>query len=99
MGEGLRNRVTRLGPWLAVAAVGVLATGLLRWEGRPWWCACGQPFLWSGDPNGPHNSQHLADPYSFIHVLHGLVFCGLLTWLCPRLPPWWRLAAAVAIEA
>jgi len=71
----------------------------LQSQGRPWWCSCGEPYLWVGDTQSSHNSQHLFDPYSFTHVLHGLVICGLLTWGLPRLPPLWRLWLAVCIEA
>src|SRR5207244_3579122 len=55
--------------------------------------------FWAGDTRSPHNSQHLLDPYSFTHVLHGVVLCGLLTWGCPRLAPPWRLGLAVLVEA
>lgn len=41
----------------------------------------GQPLLpptrlvfWYGDVNGPGNSQHISDWYSFTHVLHGFIF-------------------------
>src|SRR4051794_7678993 len=78
-------------PLLAVAAVVVVTAVVLRGQGRSWWCSCGQPFPWAGDTRSPHNSQHLFDPYSFTHVLHGVVLCGLLTWGCPRLAPPWRL--------
>ena len=61
MREDLRSRARQLGPWLAVAAVGVLATGLLRWEGRRWWCACGEPWPWASDVWSSHCSQHLFD--------------------------------------
>ena len=99
MVQKVRTGAMRAAPWLAVAGVGVVAMCLLWWEGRPWWCRCGQAFLWTGEPNGPHTSQHLADPYGFIHILHGFAFCGVLAWAWPRLPPSWRLVAAVAVEA
>ena len=44
-------------------------------------------------------SQHLLDPYSFTHVLHGVVFYWLLTLLAPRLWWPWQLWLAVAVEA
>jgi hypothetical protein len=50
------------------------------------------------DPQGPHNSQHFFDPYSFTHVLHGVLLCGLLAWVVPRLAPAWRLWLAVCAE-
>jgi hypothetical protein len=72
---------------------------LLRSQGRLWICACGQIYLWTGDVWSSDNSQHLADPYSFSHVLHGLVFFWALAWTLPRLSLSWRLALAMAIEA
>jgi hypothetical protein len=71
----------------------------LRRQGRLWWCACGQPALWWGDTNSPHNSQHLLDPYSFTHVLHGILLCGVLALAARRLAPAWRLWLVVLIEA
>src|SRR4051812_38788941 len=70
---------------LATAAIIILAMFQLRFQGRRWWCACGQLDLWSGDVWSSHNSQHLFDPYSFTHVLHGVVLYWVLSWLCPRL--------------
>jgi hypothetical protein len=67
-------------PWVAFAAVLLTAVVLLRAEGRSWWCACGQAFLWTSEADGPHTSQHLLDPYSLTHVLHGVLLCGLIAW-------------------
>ena len=91
-------RVT-LAPWIAMGAVLLITSLVLRGNGRPWWCACGSPFLWSGDINTEHNSQHLLDPYSLTHVLHGVVLCGLLAVAAPRWPVPWRLACALSLEA
>jgi hypothetical protein len=77
--------VTR-GRWRhAVAAVGVLAAmaAILGAMGRSWWCAAGDANLWSSDVWSRHNSQHFVDPYTFTHVLHGLVFYAL-GWLILR---------------
>ena len=85
---------------MVTLALILLAAGIWqRIGGRPWWCACGQPFLWSGNIHSAHNSQHLFDPYSFTHMLHGVVFFWLLALCVPRLPVSWRLFGAVAIEA
>jgi hypothetical protein len=92
-------RMRRLWPWLAAAAILAAAVVQLRRQGRLWWCACGRVLVWSGDAWSADNSQHLFDPYSFTHVLHGFVFCGLLAWLLPRVPWVWRLTLAVSVEA
>jgi hypothetical protein len=76
----------------------LLAVVYLRWQGRVWWCACGgfSPVsiaVWS-----PHNSQHLFDPYSLSHVLHGILFFGgfwmMRRWLSLNV----RAALATGIE-
>jgi hypothetical protein len=89
----------KLWPGLVMAAVITVTVCQLRSQGRSWWCVCGQFCLWSGDIWSKHNSQHLFDPYSFTHVLHGVVLCGLLTWAWPKMSPTWRLCLAVSIEA
>ena len=52
------------------------------------WCRCGGWSLWSWDIWSKHNSQHLIDPYTLTHVLHGVLLCGLLcvrrTFLCGK---------------
>lgn len=88
-----------LWPQLALLTVMAVAAFQLRMQGRLWWCSCGQVYLWTGDTWGPHTSQHLFDPYSLTHVLHGVVLCGLLAWAIPRLSPPWRLCLAVSLEA
>jgi hypothetical protein len=83
---------------VTVALIFAAATVQLRFQGRIWWCACGGWSPWSGDTWSPHNSQHLFDAYSLSHVLHGLIFCGALTWLLPRVAIGWRLVMATVIE-
>ena len=95
----LRSKQPQLQPWLAIGAVLALAAALLRAQGRLWLCACGYLLLWTGDAHSSDNSQHLLDPYSFTHVLHGFLFFWALAWALPRLAPAWRLGLAVAIEA
>lgn len=89
----------QLWPWLAIGLVLILTTIQLRVQGRLWICACGQVYVWVGSIWSADNSQHLFDPYSFTHILHGLVFFWLLAWLLPRLPLIWRLFWAITIEA
>jgi hypothetical protein len=81
---------------LAVAAATVL---VLRLEGRAWWCACGGWSPWAWNVWSSHNSQHVLDPYSVTHFLHGFVFSGFLRWLFPTMPRPWRLVGVVVLEA
>ena len=98
------TRAGRLGwvgvaPWLAVAAVVAASAAVLRLEGRRWLCSCGRLQPWVGDAWSADTSQHLFDPYSLTHVLHGFAFAGLLALLLPRAGGRPRLILAVAAEA
>ncbi len=65
--------------------------------GRPAICTCGELNLWGSV--GPAQSQMLADWYSPSHVVHGLLFYGLLWLVARRTPVEWRFLAALVIEA
>jgi len=95
----MRARGQWLWPALAVVAAFVAAAILLRLEGRLWMCACGKILVWSGQVCSADNSQHVLDPYSFTHVLHGFLFFWLIIWLLPRLNSNWQLTLAIAVEA
>ncbi|MEX1015406.1 MAG: DUF2585 family protein [Phycisphaeraceae bacterium] len=87
--------------WLAAAAslgVVALATVVLWWMGRIWWCACAGWTPWSFNIWSSHNSQHLVDPYTLSHVLHGLVLYGFLLVITGGHWPGLRLFLAVVIE-
>ncbi|MFM8727843.1 MAG: DUF2585 family protein, partial [Planctomycetaceae bacterium] len=49
----------------------LLMADFLRAAGQPWHCQCRSLAVWSGNVVSSHNSQHLLDPYSLTHVLHG----------------------------
>ena len=84
---------------LLVAIVALVGTAYgLHVQGRPWSCTCGYPLVWSGDPSSSDTSQHLFDPYSFTHVLHGFAFYGALALTATRLPVSGRFSIAVALE-
>ncbi len=85
--------------WLAIAITLVAVVFQLHYQGRLWLCSCGQFFLWVGEAWSSDTSQHLLDPYSFTHVLHGFIFCWLIGWFAPRLSWTWQLWLAVAAEA
>jgi len=95
----LSTQRQRLLPGLAIALTLALTVVAMRAQGRLWICACGRVDLWAGNTKSSENSQHLADPYSFTHVLHGVVFYWLLARLFPRLHVMWQLTAAVAVES
>ena len=82
-----------------VAATLAATAWQLRAQGRAWVCSCGRLLFWTGEAWGADTSQHLFDPYSFTHALHGIIFCGLLALAAPRLRPAWRLCLAVLAES
>lgn len=74
-------KVRALSP-AALAAIGLtltLAVAGLHWEGRSWWCACGRAVPVIFDGWSEHTSQHLLDPYSLTHLLHGFIFWWILS--------------------
>lgn len=70
----------------------------LRWQGRIWWCECGSWAPISIAIRSPHNSQHLFDAYSFTHVLHGILFFGVLWFFRDKLSLNVRAAIAASFE-
>lgn len=46
-----------------------------------------------------HNSQHVIDPYSFTHILHGILEFWLIGLVFTRLPMAWRFFVAILIES
>lgn len=89
----------KLWPGLVIAGILAITLFLLHHQGRIPWCACGHWNIWAGDIWSAHNSQHVFDPYSFTHILHGVLFWCMLSWLWPRMPLAWRLTITVFLEA
>jgi len=81
---------------LAVAAAQALALYAL---GRVPICTCGYVKLWHGVVLSAENSQHIADWYSFSHIIHGFALYGLLWLAARRWPVGMRFVAAALIEA
>ena len=83
----------------AIAAIILTALIALTLQGRVWWCNAGDAWPWSWEVWSTHNSQHLIDPYSFTHVLHGVLefwLIGLVFW---KMPLAWRFVIAIFIES
>ena len=72
---------------------------ILQMQGRVWWCEAGDMVPWSWNIWSTHNSQHIIDPYSFTHVLHGVIEFWLIGFVFRRMPIVWRLALAIFIES
>lgn len=87
-------RVAGIGAGVTAVMIGVLAA-----MGRVWWCKCGQLTPWSGEIWSEHNSQHLIDPYVFTHMLHGVVFYGVLRLILGADRPTLMFALAMLVEA
>ncbi len=76
--------------WLTIVFVLTATAWQLHHQGRAWWCSCGRAFLWTSNAWSSLTSQTFLDPYSFTHILHGLIFCGLLALLIRGLSTKWR---------
>lgn len=86
-------------PALACFGVVFVVVLILYFQGRVWWCQVGDYSPWAWDIWSPHNSQHILDPYSFTHILHGVLEFWLIGLVFRKMPLAWRLLLAVVIES
>jgi hypothetical protein len=91
-----KNKLTA---YISLVFIFIVSALILQYQGRIWFCADGSLYLWVSDAWSDQNSQHISDPYSFSHLLHGILFFGILYKLTPRLSWMWKLNVAVLIEA
>lgn len=85
-------------PWISIAALFILAAITLNFQGRVLWCEARDYIPWSWDIWSRHNSQHVLDPYTFTHILHGVAEFWIISLIFRKVPLAWRLAIAVGIE-
>jgi hypothetical protein len=85
---------------IVVVVLIIIATAFtLRAMGRVWSCELGDFSPVIMDAWGPHNSQHLIDPYVFSHLLHGVVLFFVFNFSLLKRKPLWGLVWVTALEA
>lgn len=85
---------------IAAGAASVAAmTVILALQGRLWWCKSRDYSIYVNDAWSTHTSQHFLDPYSFTHVLHGVMFFWIAGIVFKRLSGSWRFAIAIIAES
>lgn len=90
------NRRTAI---LVAIAIVALAATIELGMGRVPYCKCGYVKLWHGVVMSSENSQHLTDWYTPSHVIHGILFYGLLWLVARRTPVGTRFVMSMALEA
>ncbi len=83
---------------LGVGGLILLQVVTLFLFGQPLISAQGYVKLWEGVVQGPGNSQHITDWYTFSHIIHGFIFYWLLTLVAPRTPMVMRVLIALGVE-
>ena len=82
---------------LVVSFALILLFGLvLYFQGRPAWCEDGLG-LWTGAATGC-TSQHLFDPYTLSHILHGVIFYWMLRPFAARFSLRQRMMGGLVLE-
>jgi hypothetical protein len=85
---------------VAIVCLIVCTTAFLEWRmGRPLTYRHGPVRFWSGNTRSDQNSQQVADPYTFTHVIHGAALYGLTRIALGPASMGLKAIAAVALES
>ncbi len=86
---------------LTLSVAATLAMVLLLYlQGRVWWYKLGDYNIYVHQAWGSsHTSQHLFDPYTFTHILHGVMFFWIAGVIFSKLSLSWRFFIAICVEA
>lgn len=95
----LRNKTSKpLIVWGTLLLFLIIMTTYLYIQGRLWVAASGKIYFWSSDASGSDCSQHVLDPYSFSHFLHGIIFFFLLSWIFKKFSLQSKYVGAMLLE-
>jgi Protein of unknown function (DUF2585) len=98
MTENNSSKINYL-PLISAFALMILMVVVLRVQGRIWWCKLGDYSIYVNEAwNSPHTSQHLFDPYTFTHILHGVLFFWLAGLIFSRVSAAWQFFIAIFAE-
>lgn len=97
MSEKFRHNIVYPTSLIVVCVISLVLA--LSWQGRVWWCKVGDLSPWSSDIWTAHNSQHLFDPYTFTHILHGVIFFWIIDFVFKEMPLRWKFFLIVLIES
>jgi hypothetical protein len=82
----------------AASIVGVVVAAVEFWMGRLPFGPDGRPGLWEGNIWSSEQSQRFADPYTFSHTIHGMLFYAILWVLARRSTIRARFIGALVLE-
>lgn len=87
--------------WIIAGAIAIcVATAVINLSmGRLPFGPDGRVGLWEGDIWSSEQSQRIADPYTFSHTIHGMLFYAFLWLVARKLPVRQRFLAALLLEA